>query len=79
MRVDAGQQHRTARGARRGGSEVGETHAGVGEPVEIGRRDLATEAAQVGQAEIIGDDQQDAAAWGEVPVSPHPIRGAHQW
>jgi hypothetical protein len=62
--VGAGEQHRPGRAARRGGVEVGEAQAGAGQAVEVGRGDLAAEGADVGEAQVVGDDDEEVGALG---------------
>ncbi|MNN25562.1 hypothetical protein D3C81_1390400 [compost metagenome] len=54
--VGTGEQHRTGRRAGRRGVEVGQAQAIVGQCIEIRRVDFATEGADVGKAQVIGQD-----------------------
>ena len=59
VRVDAAEQHR-ARGRATGvGVEVREPHAVLRQRVEVRGPDLATERTHVGEAHVVGDDDDD--------------------
>ncbi|MNP01090.1 hypothetical protein D3C76_928930 [compost metagenome] len=60
--VGAGEQHRAGWRAGRRGVEVGQAQAGVGQGVEVRGADLAAEGADVGEAEVVGDDHQEVRA-----------------
>jgi hypothetical protein len=60
--IGAGEQHRTGRRAGGRRVEVREAHACVCKRVEVGRRDLAAECAEVGEAEIVSDDHEEVGA-----------------
>ena len=80
MRVEAGEE-RGARGTAAGGIvEVREAQAAGGERIEIGRGDLAAEAADVGIAHIVGEDEDDVGALGGAPhrANDHEQREADQ-
>ena len=57
--VHAAQQHGAGGGAGRGGDELAQFHALFGQGIEMGRGDFAAEAAQVGEAHIVNDNQED--------------------
>ena len=57
--VHAGEQHRPGRRAGGGGVEAREPQSGRGQGVQVRRADLAAEGADVGVAEIVGDQDQD--------------------
>ena len=59
VRVDAAEQHRARRRAAGVGVEVGEAHARLGQRVEVRRADLAAERAHVGEAHVVGEDDDD--------------------
>ena len=59
VRVEAGEQRRAAGAAAGGVVEMGEAHAFFGEGVEVGRADFAAEAADIGVAEIVGEEDDD--------------------
>ena len=42
--------------------EVGEPDPGVGQPIEVGRFDLAAERADVGKPEVVCDDHEEVGA-----------------
>ncbi|MCY1314119.1 hypothetical protein D9M70_647210 [compost metagenome] len=42
--------------------EVGQAQAGVGQGVEVRGADLATEGADIGETEVVGDDHQEVRA-----------------
>ena len=42
--------------------ELGEPQPAGGEPVQVGRLDLAAVAAQVGEAQVIGEDDDDVGS-----------------
>ncbi|MND98574.1 hypothetical protein D3C80_909330 [compost metagenome] len=54
--VGTGEQHRAGRRAGRRGVEVGQAQAIVGQCIEVRRVDFATEGADVGKAQVIGQD-----------------------
>lgn len=60
--VGAGQQHRTGWRAGRRGVEIGQTQAVAGQGIEVRRGDFATERAEVGEAEIVGQNHQKVGA-----------------
>ena len=67
--VGAGEQHRAGRRAGRGGVEVGQAQAGDGQGVEVRRGDLAAEGADIGEAQVVGDDHQEVGAFAHARVS----------
>ena len=73
--VAARQQRGPGRRAHRGGVEARVTQAAGGEPVDGGRRRVAAVAAEVGEAHVVEEDQQDVG--GAVPRSGRirPVRG----
>ena len=62
VRVEAGEQARARRAAAAGIVAAGETQAIRGEGVECRRADLATVAAEVRVAEIVGEDEENVGA-----------------
>ena len=62
--VDAGQQHRAGRRARRGDVEVGKAHAVPCQRVEVGRGDLAAVGADVAETPVVGQQQHDVGSRG---------------
>ena len=57
--VVTGEQGAAGGPAASGVIELGEAHAVVGEAVEVRRGDLAAVAAEVGEAQVVGEDQHD--------------------
>ena len=64
LRVVTREQRGAGRPAARGVIELREAHALVGEPVEVRRGDLAAVAAEVGVAEVVGEDEYDVRTRG---------------
>ena len=64
LRVVTREQRGARRPAARGVVELGEPHAVIGEPVEVRRGDLAAVAAEVGVAEVVGEDEYDVRTRG---------------
>ena len=60
--IGSGQQHRARRRAGRGGMEIGQPDARVGQAVQVGSVDLTTEGADVREPEIVGHDDQKVGA-----------------
>ena len=56
--VGAGEQHRTGRRAGGCGVKIGQAQAVVGQGIEVRRGDFAAEGADVGKAQVIGQDHQ---------------------
>ncbi len=77
--VDAGEQHRTAHRAGRAGVEIGQAHALVGQPLQAGGGYLSAEGRGIGEAEVIGDDQQDVRArWRRLALGHAAEQGEQQ-
>ena len=57
--VESGEQRRTARAAARGVVELGEAQAAGGEAVEIGGVNLAAVAAEIAEADVVGENDDD--------------------
>jgi len=43
---------------------LGDAEAGIGEGVEEGSGDLGAVAAEVGEAEVVGEDEEDVGLFG---------------
>ncbi|MCY1251106.1 hypothetical protein D9M72_648260 [compost metagenome] len=54
--IGAGEQHRTGRRAGRRGVEIGQAQAIVGQGIEVWCIDFAAKGAEVGKAQVIGQD-----------------------
>jgi hypothetical protein len=57
MVVDAREQHRAARRARRGGMKIRELHTSSHKPIEMGRIDFGAIGSQITKTEIIRDNE----------------------
>ena len=62
MMVDAGVHHGARRFAGRSGVEIGESNAGLGDVVDVGRLDLAAIGAEVAEAGIVDHHEDDVRA-----------------
>jgi len=75
VRILAGQQRGTGRRAHRHGGVAGEAQAAGGERVDVRREDLAAEAAEVGEAQVVEQDHHDVGcALGGGRARPPPGR-----
>ena len=59
VRIEPGQQRRAGGAAPRAVIELRHPHAFGGDSIDVGRRDLAAEAADVAVAHVVGEDQDD--------------------
>src|SRR5262249_43135291 len=64
VRVEAGHEAGPARAAAGGVVELGEAQAVLGQGVEVGGADLAAVTAEVGVAEVVGEDEKDVGPAG---------------
>ena len=64
VRVHTGEQHRPRRRTHRRGMEVREAHAALGDRVDVGRANLATVRAQVREADVVRDHDDDVRPGG---------------
>jgi hypothetical protein len=64
VRIEAGEQARPRRATARGVVELREAEAVGGECVECGRVDLAAVAAEIGEAHVVGEDDDDVGLLG---------------
>lgn len=61
--VEAGEEGGAGGAAAGGIIELGEADAALGEAVEVGSRDFAAIAADVGEAHVVGHDDEEIGAW----------------
>jgi hypothetical protein len=62
MRIGARHQHRPCRRAGHVGVELRQQHAAGGETIDIRRRNFAAENAEIGPAEVVGEDEHEVRA-----------------
>lgn len=72
MRVEAGEEGASRRAAAAGVVELREAEAVAGELVEVGRVDFAAIASDVGEAHVIGHDEDDIGLLRSGDRSPEP-------
>ena len=74
--VHPGKQHRPGRRAGGGGVEAREPQPGGGQRVQVRGADLAAEGADVGVAEVVGDQHQDVGRgrWRVLRAAAHEKR-----
>lgn len=65
--ISTGQQVGAGGGTQRRAVEVGQHAAIAGELINVGRADLAAKGAQVGVAEVIGENDNDVGLAGDAP------------
>ena len=75
MRIHAAQQYGARGRATRVRVEVCEAHAFPGQVVEVRRLDLAAERAQVGEAEVVAEDDDDVRSLGWSLCLSGSVRG----
>ena len=56
VRIDTGQQHGATRRTHRGTMKIGETNSCIGQPIEIGGRNLATKTAKIRKGHVVNDN-----------------------